>query len=92
MTRSQLIARLAKRRESLSNADVEVAVKSMLEHLAEHLAGGGRIEIRGFGSFSLRPRRARLARNPRTGAPVSTPAGHAVHFRPGKALREAVRA
>ena len=92
MTRSQLIARLAKRRESLSNADVEVAVKSMLEHLAEHLAGGGRIEIRGFGSFSLRPRRARLARNPRTGAPVSTPAEYVVHFKPGKALRDAVRA
>ena len=63
MTRSQLVARLAKRRESLSNADVEVVVKSMIEHLA----GGGRIEIRGFGSFSLRPRRAQLARNPRTG-------------------------
>ena len=91
MTRSQLIARLAKKRESLSHADVEAAVKTMLEHLAAHLAGAGRIEIRDFGGFSLRPRRSRLGRNPRTGAPVARPAGYGVHFRPGRALRRRVR-
>ena len=91
MTRSQLIARLAKKRESLSHADVEAAVKTMLEHLAAHLAGAGRIKIRDFGSFSLRPRRARLGRNPRTGAPAARPAGYGVHFRPGRALRRRVR-
>ena len=60
MTRSQLIARLAQFREALSRWDVEAADKPMLEHLAGHLAGGGRIEIRDFGSFSVRYRRARL--------------------------------
>ena len=57
-----------------------------------HLAGGGRIEMRDFGSFSVRYRRARLGRNPRTGAPVARPAGHVVHFKVGKALRERVDA
>ena len=92
MTRSQLIARLAQQRGALSRWDVEAAVKTMLEHMAGHLADGGRIEIRDFGSFSLRYRRARLGRNPRTGAPVAKPAGHAVHFKAGKALRERVDA
>ena len=90
MNRSQLIARLAQQRESLSHGDVEAAVKTMLEHMVGHLAGGGRIEIRGFGSFSVRYRRPRLARNPRTGAAVAVPTQHAVHFKPGKALRERV--
>ena len=92
MRRSQLIARLAQQRESLSRGDVEAAVKMMLEHMGGHLAGGGRIEIRGFGSFSVRYRRPRLARNPRTEATVAVPAQHAVHFKPGKALRERVDA
>ena len=87
MTRSQLIAHLARRCESLSHQDAETAVKVLLEHLTAHLAGGGRVEIRGFGAFSVRPRRARLGRHPLTGAPVARPATHAVHFRPGKALR-----
>ena len=90
MRRSQLIARLAQQRESLSHGDVEAAVKTMLEHMGGHLAGGGRIEIRGFGSFSVHYRRPRLARNPRTGAAVAVPAQHAVHFKPGKAIRERV--
>ena len=92
VTRSQLIARLAKRSEALSHGDVEVAVKMMIEHLTAQLAGGGRVEIRDFGAFSVRPRRGRLRRNPRTGAPVEKPATHAVHFRAGKALRERVAA
>ena len=61
----------------------------MLEHMAACLSGGGRIEIRGFGSFSLRFRRARLGRNPRTGAPVSLPGRYAPYFKPGKNLRNA---
>ena len=65
-------------------------MKTMLAHMAEHLASGGRIEIRGFGSFSLRHHRARRARNPRTGAPVARPARYVVHFKPGRALRERV--
>ena len=92
VTRSQLIARLAKRSEALSHGDIEAAVKMMLAHLAAQLAGGGRIEIRGFGAFSVRPRRGGLRRNPRTGTPVERPSTHAVHFRAGKALRERVHA
>ena len=64
----------------------------MLEHLAAHLAGGGRIEIRDFGSFSLRHHRPRLGRNPRTGAPVARPGGHGEHFKLGGALRSRVDA
>ena len=92
MIRSQLIARMAEHCETLSHGDVERAAKTMLAHIAEHLAGGGRIEIRDFGSFSVRYRRARRTRNPRTGTPVAKPAGHVVHFKPGKALRERVDA
>ena len=58
--------------------------------MAECLAGGGRIEIRGFGSFTLRFRRARVGRNPKTGTPVSLPARYAPYFKPGKRLRERV--
>ena len=92
MNRSQLIARLAQQRESLPHGDVEAAVKTMLEHMTGHLADGGRIEIRGFGSFSVRYRRPWLGRDPRTGAAVAVPVKHAVHFKPGKALRERVDA
>ena len=92
VTRSQLIARLVKRSEALSHGDVRAAVKMMIEHLVAHLGGGGRIEIRGFGAFSVRPRRGWLGRNPGTGTPVERPATHAVHFRAGKALRERVNA
>ena len=60
--------------------------------LMAHLGGGGRIETRGFGAFSVRPRRGWLGRNPGTGTPVERPATHAVHFRAGKALRERVNA
>ena len=62
----------------------------MLEHMAACLAAGGRIEIHGFGSFSLRYRPVRPARNPRTGAAISLPVRYAPHFKPGKARRERV--
>ena len=62
----------------------------MLDHMAACLASGGRIEIRGFGSFSLHFRPARIGRNPRTGTPVSLPARYAVYFTPGQRLRERV--
>ena len=70
--------------------DVELAVKMMLDQMAACLAGGGRIEVRGFGGFSLRFCSARVARNPGTGTPVSLPARHAACFKPGKKLRERV--
>ena len=62
----------------------------MLKHMTACLAGGGRIEIRGIGSFSLHYRRARAARNPKTGAAISLLARYAPHFKPGRVLRERV--
>ena len=90
MTKSELIERIAQKQSQLVHRDVELAVKAILEHMAECLAGGGRIEIRGFGSFSLHFRSGRVGRNPKTGAPVSLPAKYVPHFKPGKRLRERV--
>ena len=90
MTKSELIERIAQRQSQLVHRDVELAVKTILEHMVECLAGGGRIEIRGFGSFSLHFRPGRVGRNPKTGDPVSLPAKHVPHFKPGKKLRERV--
>ena len=90
MTKSQLIQRIAHTQPLLAPRDVEHSVNVMLEHMAAWLAAGGRIEIRGFGTFSLRHRPARSARNPRSGAAISLPARYAPHFKPGKALRERV--
>ena len=88
MTKSELIQRIAQRQLHLVERDVALAVNMMLGHMTVCLAGGGRIEIRGFGSFSVRFRRARVGRNPRTGTPVSLPARYAPNFKPGKRLRE----
>ena len=82
MTKSQLIERIARNQSHLVERDVALAVNMMLEHMTARLAGGGRIEIRGFGSFSVRYRRARMARNPRTGTSVSIGARYAPHFKP----------
>lgn len=90
MTRSELIERIARKQSGVPVADVDLAVKTMLDHMAEHLAGGGRIEIRSFGSFSLRFRRGRIARNPRTGTPVALASKHVPFFKPGNALRERI--
>ncbi|MGY6588523.1 MAG: integration host factor subunit beta [Wenzhouxiangella sp.] len=90
MTKSELIERLAATQPHLSQADVELAVRCILEQLSKALSEGDRIEIRGFGSFSLHYRPARMGRNPKTGEPVALPAKHVPHFKPGKALRERV--
>ena len=90
MTKSELIERIAERQMQLAHRDVELAVKTILKHMAERLAGGNRIEIRGFGSFSLHHRPGRVGRNPKTGAPVSLPSKYVPHFKPGKELRERV--
>ena len=90
MTKSELIHRIAEKQSQIVERDVELAVKTMLDQMAECLAGGGRIEIRGFGSFTLRFRRARVGRNPKTGTPVSLPARYAPYFKPGKRLRERI--
>jgi integration host factor subunit beta len=90
MTKSELIEQLSAQQTHLSQADVELAVRCILEQLARALASGERIEIRGFGSFSLHYRPARMGRNPKTGEPVALPGKHVPHFKPGKALRERV--
>lgn len=90
MTKSELIDRLAQQQTHLSHKDVELAVKLLLERISEALTEEQRIEIRGFGSFSLHRRPARVGRNPKTGAPVNIPAKYVPHFKPGKELRERV--
>ena len=92
MTKSELIEKIAQRQTQLAYRDVELAVKTILEHMGQALASGERIEIRGFGSFSLHYRPGRVGRNPKTGAPVSLPAKYVPHFKPGKELRERVDA
>lgn len=90
MTKSELIEVLARRQAQLAYKDVELAVKTILEHMSGTLANGERIEIRGFGSFSLHYRPPRVGRNPKSGEPVSLPAKHVPHFKPGKQMRERV--
>ncbi len=90
MTKSELIESLSKKQSHLAYKDVELAVKSLLEQMSQALATGNRIEIRGFGSFSLHFRPPRIGRNPKTGESVSLPGKHVPHFKPGKELRERV--
>lgn len=90
MTKSELIERLVQRQALLSYRDVELAVKTILELMSQSLAQGERIEIRGFGSFSLHYRSPRTGRNPKTGEAVSLSSKYVPHFKPGKELRERV--
>lgn len=90
MTKSELIALLAAKQPQLDYRDVELAVKELLEQLSVALSSGQRIEVRGFGSFSLHYRPPRIGRNPKTGDTVSVPDKHVPHFKPGKELRERV--
>ena len=90
MTKSELIEVLAHKKNAVPFKDVEQAVKAILEQMSEALANGERIEIRGFGSFSLHYRPERIGRNPKTGAAVSLPGKYVPHFKPGKELRERV--
>ena len=92
MTKSELIEILSRRQPHLKVDDVDLAVKSLLEMMGGSLAQGERIEIRGFGSFSLHYRPPRVGRNPKTGDSVALPAKHVPHFKPGKELRERVSA
>jgi len=90
MTKSELIEALGLRQSHLKAEDVDLAVKTMLEQMSGALAHGDRIEIRGFGSFSLHYRPPRIGRNPKTGDSVALPGKHVPHFKPGKELRERV--
>ena len=90
MTKSELIDRIAGKQSQLSSKDVELAVKAILECMSQVLSEGDRIEIRGFGSFSLHYRVPRIGRNPKTGTPVTLSVKYVPHFKPGKELRDRV--
>lgn len=90
MTRSDLVEALAARFGQLTHRDAEFAVKTILDAMGEALVKGHRIEIRGFGSFSVNRRSPRIGRNPRSGESVMIPEKRVPHFKPGKALREQV--
>lgn len=90
MTKSELIERIVSCQGQLSSKDVELAIKTMLEQMAHALSTGERIEIRGFGSFSLHYRSPRTGRNPKTGESVILDGKYVPHFKPGKELRDRV--
>jgi len=90
MTKSELIERIAEKQTQLPIKDVELAVKTILEQMSQMLASGERIEIRGFGSFSLHYREPRQGRNPKTGETVQLAGKYVPHFKPGKEMRERV--
>ena len=90
MTKSELIEMLAAKQPQLDHRDVELAVKELLEQMSTALYSGERIEVRGFGSFSLHYRPPRVGRNPKTGSAVHVPDKYVPHFKPGKELRERV--
>ena len=90
MTKSELISRLAARFPQLVAKDAELSVKMIIDAMANSLAGGQRIEIRGFGSFDLNYRPPRIGRNPKSGEKVKVPAKYVPHFKAGKEMRERV--
>ena len=92
MIKSELIARLAAENPHLTQRDVERVVGVILERMINALERGGRVELRGFGAFSVRSRPARAGRNPRTGDPVDVRAKHVPFFKSGKELRERLNA
>jgi len=92
LIKSQLIGELSKNFPHLPEKDIALAVNHIIEHMSDILSQGGRIEIRGFGSFNLHYRPPRRAHNPKTGEKLITNPKYAVHFKPGKEMRERVNA
>jgi integration host factor subunit beta len=90
LTKSELIERIVAKQTLLTAKDVELAVKTIVEQMSENLSNGGRIEIRGFGSFSLHYREPRVGRNPKTGEAVTLVGKYVPHFKPGKELKDRV--
>ena len=88
MTKSELIARLAAQNPSLYHRDIERLVNTIFDTITEALVVGDRVELRGFGAFSLREREGRIGRNPRTGEAVSVNAKRMPFFKMGKGMRE----
>ncbi|MCL5023610.1 MAG: integration host factor subunit beta [Nitrospirae bacterium] len=92
MTKSVLIDKVAERVEGLTRKQTEIIVETVFDGIKEALAKGEKIEIRGFGNFRLKQRKPRKARNPKTGEGVDVPAKRVLHFKVGKALRDALNA
>ncbi len=92
MIKSELIAKLASENPHLTQKDVERVISVILDEMIDALVGGGRVELRGFGTFSVRARPARAGRNPRTGATVQVRAKAVPFFKSGKELRERLNA
>ncbi len=90
ITKSELIEKISLKQNHLAHKDIELSIKSLIEQMSASLARGNRIEIRGFGSFSLHFRPPRTGRNPKTGDAVLLPGKHVPHFKPGKELRQRV--
>lgn len=90
MTKSELILRLSKKYPHLYQRDVETLVNTVFDNISETLVSGGRVELRGFGAFSVRKREARKARNPKNGQEVFIGERYAIYFRTGKELRERI--
>jgi integration host factor subunit beta len=90
VTKSELIEALAKKQPHLAHKDIELAVKCIIDKMSRALSSGDRIEIRGFGSFSLHYRSPRMGRNPKTGDSVALSSKYVPHFKPGKELRDRV--
>ena len=90
MVKSELITAITRKQPHLSELDVERAVRCILETMVNELASGGRVEVRGFGAFSLVRYEARMGRNPKTGESVSLPSRYSVRFKAGTELRQRV--
>lgn len=90
MIKSKLIEMIGRKQDHLSEQDITLSINTILEKMATHLSNGGRIEIRGFGSFSLHHRPPRHAHNPKTGERLITEAKYAVHYKPGKDLKNQI--
>lgn len=90
MTKSELIDAVAHANRDITRREAEVVVSTVFSAISDELVSGGRIELRGFGSFSIKTRESRTGRNPKTGESVYVPAKAVPHFKPGKELRERV--
>ncbi len=88
MIRSELVNKLCTDFPDLTQREIEGVVTALFDNITDHLAKGGRVELRGFGAFSTRQRDARVGRNPRTGEPVDVDAKRVPYFKPGKEMRE----
>jgi integration host factor subunit beta len=92
MIKSELINAICHEQAHLSESDVTLCINTVFDKIIDHLAHGGRVEIRNFGNFDVRRHESRISHNPKTGKKFTTKPKHVIHFKPGKALKESVNA